>query len=762
MRDINALPMRGENNKPRTHWWLPLAVILCGIVAALAANASASHSLVDRISLGASGGNGAFDAQFRSASANGTIAFFETEESLVATDTDTEIDIYQRDSGGVTTLLSTGPNGGNGAISAFFKGSSTNGGRVFFETAESLVVGDTDSQVDVYERSSGTTSLVSTGGNAAVPAVFRGSSDDGTHIFFETTEVLAVGDTDSQTDVYDRSGGTTTRVSAGAINGNGAFSANFVDSSSDGLTVLFDTREQLISADTDALLDIYQRTGGVTTLISTGSTNLNPSDAFFAGASTTAASVFFHTKGRLVSGDTDSSFDVYQRTGTTTTLVSAGAINGNGAFDALLHLVSDDGSRVVFETNEQLVAADSDTQPDVYERASATTNLVSTGPATGPGTFVATSEGITPDGARIYFETTEPLVAEDTDSQTDVYVRSGGVTTLLSTGPDGGNGAKPASFDGVSSDGSRVFFHTDESLVSVDSDSFGDVYERSGGATTIISGGLTGGNGPFFTDFFGSSTDGTRVFLHTEEALTNNDTDADCLPEPGVQGCQDVYVATIAPSYPRVATATPNRVPLVPAYNQCTSPNTTHVAPKLSPGPGSGDPACAPPVLTSGQLTQGTAGAGFGFAKLTAIIGNSSTAADEADIGVNVTATDVRKRSDSTDYTGKLLLATTLRITDTVNGSAQRVPATVQDAVTSIPLDCTATGGPNGAVCSVSSTMDTLVPNFSREGKLTLFSLLSVELKDAGADGNVIVAGCPPTCGTGDETTFLREGVVTP
>ena len=35
-------------------------------------------------------------------------------------------------------------------------------------------------------------------------------------------------------------------------------------------------------------------------------------------------------------------------------------------------------------------------------------------------------------------------------------------------------------------------------------------------------------------------------------------------------------------------------------------------------------------------------------------------------------------------------------------------------------------------------------------------------MEDAGADGDVIVAGCPPTCGTGDETVFLREGVFTP
>ena len=47
---------------------------------------------------------------------------------------------------------------------------------------------------------------------------------------------------------------------------------------------------------------------------------------------------------------------------------------------------------------------------------------------------------------------------------------AGGQTTLLSTGPTGGNGAFDASFTGASADGTRVFFGTEESLVSADTD----------------------------------------------------------------------------------------------------------------------------------------------------------------------------------------------------------------------------------------------------------------------------------------------------
>ena len=81
--------------------------------------------------------------------------------------------------------------------------------------------------------------------------------------------------------------------------------------------------------------------------------------------------------------DTDSSVDIYERAGSTTTLISTGPAGGNGAFDADFYEASKDGSRAVFETNESLVSADTDTTKDVYERVGSTTNLVSTGPTSG-------------------------------------------------------------------------------------------------------------------------------------------------------------------------------------------------------------------------------------------------------------------------------------------------------------------------------------------------------------------------------------------
>ena len=54
------------------------------------------------------------------------------------------------------------------------------------------------------------------------------------------------------------------------------------------------------------------------------------------------------------------------------------------------------------------------------------------------GRFMGASQ---PDGARCFLQTTESLVAGDTDVRSDVYERGGGVTPNLYTGPAGGNGA---------------------------------------------------------------------------------------------------------------------------------------------------------------------------------------------------------------------------------------------------------------------------------------------------------------------------------
>ena len=174
-------------------------------------------------------------AQWRGASDDGSHVFFSTKEALVPSDTDGGCsDSERRDHPLLRRLRVFGrehhsghrrPQWGNGSFSAGFRGASADGSRVFFRTQEQLVASDTDDQRDIYQRSGGTTTLISTGpngGNGAFEPTYRGSSKDGTHVFFETDESLVAADTDSSTDIYDRSGGATTLVSTGPAGGNGA------------------------------------------------------------------------------------------------------------------------------------------------------------------------------------------------------------------------------------------------------------------------------------------------------------------------------------------------------------------------------------------------------------------------------------------------------------------------------------------------------------------------------------------------------------
>ena len=120
--------------------------------------------------------------------------------------------------------------------------------------------------------------------------------------------------------------------------------------------------------------------------------------------------------------------------------VSQGAMNGNGAFEALFAGVSANGNRVFFLSDEQLVVSDTDSSGDVYERSFGTTKRMSVGAINGNGPYDAYLSGMSVDGQRVFISTAEKLVAADTDSMLDIYQRSNGVTTLVSTGPINGNG----------------------------------------------------------------------------------------------------------------------------------------------------------------------------------------------------------------------------------------------------------------------------------------------------------------------------------
>ncbi len=207
--------------------------------------------------------------------------------------------------------------------------------------------------------------------------------------------------------------------------------------------------------------------------------------------------------------------------------------------------------------------------------------------------------------------------------------------------------------------------------------------------------------------------------------------------------------------FPRPGGATPLRVPLVPVYAQCTNANSEHVAPLSSP-------SCTPPAPLSSLLTTSSTGKGQGHVRFDVQPGDPLTGTDEADVAIQASISDVRNTSDGSDYAGKLILNATLRITDRASGFGG-VSATTGDFGFSMPLDCLATPDPAiGGACNLQTTLDTLLPGTAKEGRRAVIASRLVQMLDVGADGQIASSGCPPTCGTGDEQPFVRQGVFTP
>lgn len=463
-------------------------------------------------------GNGAAGATYKGASTDGLTVFFETSESLSPEDGDEASDVYVRDLAAeppTTTLVSQAAASctgscGSGEAAETFVGSSSDGGQAFFETTESLASTDGDSTSDIYMRNlaaePSTTTLVSAGGvcpsgvePSACRPKFRGAADDGSRVFFTSSEQYSGGaaDTDKGADVYAWEGGTPLLLSIGTAGGNAeGMPAIFAGATPGGSTVFFETGEALTADDADLVADVYAR---------------DPA----AGPGTTT----------LVSRP-DSS------------CVSVGCGGGAGSFDAS----SESGDAVFFQTTESLVPADSDGLLDIYVRdlGAETTELVSTpaascGGGCGPAAAVKFAAA-SASGDSVAFTTAEPLAPADEDTSEDVYVRDLDAATTTLESKDGicplpGEAGCDSTFAGASEDTSHMFFRTAERLTAEDVDSDLDVYEREGSQTRLVSAGNSvslGPSTPVLTGtspaskgetttprVLGSADDGTSIKIYT-------------------------------------------------------------------------------------------------------------------------------------------------------------------------------------------------------------------------------------------------------
>jgi hypothetical protein len=185
--------------------------------------------------------------------------------------------------------------------------------------------------------------------------------------------------------------------------------------------------------------------------------------------------------------------------------------------------VTPDGTTVLFSSRAQLTGYDNAGQGELYlyDAASGGLTCVSCNPSGTPASSEAYLAGnllitaapernafltrnLSHDGSRVFFQTKEALVSQDTNGQTDVYEweregagscrrssesfsgRSGGCLYLISTGQSGDQ----SYFGDASADGSDVFFFTRQPLVGQDQDENADLYDAR------VEGGIAAQNPP--------------------------------------------------------------------------------------------------------------------------------------------------------------------------------------------------------------------------------------------------------------------------
>lgn len=463
-----------------------------------------------------------------------------------------------------------------------------NGSGVVFHTSSALVPEDDDPtpQRDVYLNKDGAITLLTPGIASSVSLDLVGASDDGSVIFVETTGAFDPTDNDgSGTDVYEIQNGQEFLVSTSEDGSNTPNSqARFAGNSPDGKTLYYTTDQQMVDDDLDGGgEDVYAFTrtasGTKTKLISTSGVDdpQNNVDAEFCGASDDGSVVAFQTTDELLGGDNDGSGqDTYRFNNGDVTLASTGPNETDLPGNQDCVGVSGDGTAVAFESTVRLFAADDAINArDVFTYNGVSTRWVSTSSNDVSSDEHAFFGDMSWDGDTVYFNTSDAMIAADTDSaDVDGYSLSpGGTFTLLTAGdlePD----TSGARIFRVSKDGSTVLITTNDSYVSEDADlQDGDLYIRvNGGPMTFISTGPVDLDASVnHTPLFNSdpllrkwtmSADGGIIGWYTNDLLTSDDLDND----------YDVYAYVTPKDPPATPVAAPTPTTPPDAAPSITSP----------------------------------------------------------------------------------------------------------------------------------------------------------------------------------------------
>lgn len=317
----------------------------------------------------------------------------------------------------------------------------------------------------IYMRENGETTVKVSG---AGPAYWRAATPDGRDVFYTEAENLYR---------FDAEGEVREPITSGAADVQGTFGV-----SADGSYVYFVAKGVLNSNGAtvgqvdDKHVDLYEWHEGVTTLVASLGT----------------------------AGDEESDWLGYADL--------RAEPDGSAGGEKSSH-VSPSGTGVLFSSTESLTGYENRGNRELYlfdPVGGGGLTCVSCNPARTPASSSAyletfedvtilavvypfTTSNLSDDGERVFFQTAEALVPQDSNGVADVYEweregsgscavgggnGSGGCLSLISTGQS----ASPSYFGDASADGGDVFFFTRQSLVGQDQDENQDLYDaREGG-----------------------------------------------------------------------------------------------------------------------------------------------------------------------------------------------------------------------------------------------------------------------------------------
>jgi uncharacterized repeat protein (TIGR01451 family) len=226
---------------------------------------------------------------------------------------------------------------------------------------------------------------------------------------------------------------------------------------------------------------------------------------------------------------------VHDRLAGTTEVVSVSSSGRQGEGLSSSPDISDDGRFAAFDSDAaNLVRGDRNNTTDVFrhDRTTGQTILVSVNSDGRQGDSSSHAPAISADGRFIVFHANSPLVSEDTNNTTDVYVRDvqAGTTTLVSVSFDGTSAGNNTSFiQDISANGSIVVFVSDATnLIPNDVNDFeANVYVRDlvAGTTELVSVGTDGTRATVgFFDSPAISADRRFVAFSTFDSLVPEDT----------------------------------------------------------------------------------------------------------------------------------------------------------------------------------------------------------------------------------------------